>query len=169
MKSRRDILKALGATMAASAAGFSVAARAATLRAFADGTDADAPWCLLSPLDLGASVGKGWRLSQLDGVKNGASILTLKHSAHGSARIHICARKGQSHGLTHTQLLDLVLMDGANGNRRTREDLARVVTGIAKRIEKNEVCAVDDSMLDAMNSMLTHDERMALYGPENLL
>ena len=73
MKSRRDILKALGATMAASAAGFSVAARAATLRAFAEGTDADAPWCLLSPLEHGASVGKGWRLSQLDGVKNGAS------------------------------------------------------------------------------------------------
>ena len=49
------------------------------------------------------------------------------------------------------------------------ENLARVITGIAKRIGKNEVCAVDDGMLDAMTSMLTHEERMALYGPENLL
>ena len=169
MQSRRDILKAFGTTVVASATGFSIAAQASTLRAFASGSNAEAPWCLLTPLQLGASVGKGWRLKHLAPVKNGASVLTLNHAVHGSARVHICARNGTSHGLTHTRLLDLVLMDGGNGNRRTKEDLARVVTGIAKRIGKNEVCAVDEKTLDAMSSMLTHDERMALYGPENLL
>ena len=169
MQSRRDILKAFGTTVVASATGFSFAAQAATLRAFADGSNADAPWSLLAPLELGMSVGKGWNIQQLAPVVNGASIMTLSHAVHGSARVHICARGAASHGLTHTQFLDLVLMDGGNGNRRTMENLARVITGIAKRIGKNEVCAVDDGMLDAMTSMLTHEERMALYGPENLL
>ena len=41
--------------------------------------------------------------------------------------------------------------------------------GIAKRIAKNELGAVEDGTLDAMTRMLTHTERMALYGPENIL
>jgi len=60
-------------------------------------------------------------------------------------------------------------MDGGDGQRPTTESLARVVTGIAKRIAKNELGTVDGATLDAMARMLTHEERKAFYGPENLL
>jgi hypothetical protein len=170
MQSRRDILKAFGTTAVASASGLGAfRAHAASLHAFTTGISAEAPWCLMAPLTKGESLGKGWRLSDLTPVKSGASIMTLSHLVQGQARIHICARVGRSRGLSHTHLLDLVLMDGANGERRTQEGLARVVKGIAKRIAKNELCAVDDTTIDSMSKMMSHDQRRALFGPENLL
>ena len=168
MQSRRDILKAFGTTLAASAT-LSLSAQARSLKAFVSGTTSDAPWALLSPLKLGASVGKGWSIRKLSTVKGGAAVMTLSHGVHGEARIHICAHRGKGQGLSQTRLLDFVLMDGGDGNLRTNEGLARVVKGIADRVAKNEVCAVDNSILDAMSGMLTHDERMALFGPENIL
>ena len=168
MQSRRDILKAFGTTLAASAT-LGVSAQAQSLHAFVSGTASEAPWALLAPLSKGASVGKGWTLSALSPVRAGASVLTLKHARHGTARVHICAHQGKGQGLSQTRLLDFVLMDGGNGAIRTNEDLARVVKGISKRVAKNEVCAVDKVTLDAMSGMLTHDERMALFGPENIL
>jgi hypothetical protein len=60
-------------------------------------------------------------------------------------------------------------MDGGNGDKRTQENLGRVILGIAKRISTNELGSVDEVTIDAMSKMLTHDERMALYGPENLI
>ena len=124
---------------------------------------------LLNPLKLGSSVGKGWSIRKLTAVRSGSSVLTLSHGVHGEARIHICARSGAGNGLSQTLLLDFVLMDGGDGNLRTNEGLARVVKGIANRVAKNEVCAVDSSTLDAMSRMLTHDERKAIFGPENIL
>jgi hypothetical protein len=170
MQSRRDLLKAFGTTAVASASGLGAfRAHAASLKAFATGVSAEAPWCLMAPLTKGESLGKGWRLANLSAVKSGAAIMTLNHPSQGQARIHICALAGPSRGLTHTHLLDLVLMDGANGERRTQEGLARVVKGISNRIAKNELCAVDETTIDSMSRMLSHDQRRALFGPENLL
>ena len=76
-----------------------------------------------------------------------------------AAKVRASAKRGSSTS---------VLMDGGDGNLRTNEGLARVVKGIANRAAKNEVCA-DNSTLDAMSGMLTHDERKALFGPENIL
>ena len=168
MQSRRDILKAFGTTLAASAT-FSRSAQARSLKAFVSGTTADAPWSLLDPLKVGSSVGKGWSMNALSTVRGGSAVMTLSHGVHGDARVHICALRGQGQGLSQTRLLDFVLMDGGDGNLRTNEGLARVVKGIANRVAKNEVCAVDTSTLDAMSGMLSHDERMALFGPENIL
>ena len=58
---------------------------------------------------------------------------------HGTARVHICARGGQGAGLTHSHLLDFVLMDGGDGDKRTQENLGRVIMGLAKRVAKNEL------------------------------
>lgn len=175
MQTRRDLLKAMGGTVAGAtlvtgAAGVaSPAARASMLRTFAAGGSAEPPWCLIGPVSKGMSLGKGWSVSDLSPVRKGASVLTLSHLAHGEARVHICARKGANAGLTHSHLLDIVLMDGGNGNKRTQENLGRVIQGIAQRISKNEIGAVDEQTIDAMSRMLTHEERMALYGPENLI
>ena len=72
-------------------------------------------------------------------------------------------------GITHSHLLDFVLMDGGNGDKRTQENLGRIIVGIAQRVSKNELGVVDADTIDAMSRMLTHEERMALYGPENLI
>lgn len=174
MQSRRDLLKAVstGLTGAALATGAGLSpstVRAASLRAFATMGGGDAPWCLIAPLSKGSNVGKGWRIGALSPLEAGASVLTLHHPTRGTARVHLCARRGLGQGLTHTHLLDLILMDGGAGDLRTQEGLARVVTGIGKRIAKNELGAVDEETLDAMSRMLTHKERMAIFGPENLL
>ena len=84
-------------------------------------------------------------------------------------RFLVCARGGSGSGLTHTNILDFVLMDGGDGDKRTQENLGRVIMGIAKRVSKNELEALDDEAMDAMSRMLTHEERMALFGPENLI
>jgi hypothetical protein len=174
MQSRRDLLKAVstgltGAALATGAGLSPATVRASSLRAFATMGGGEAPWCLVSPLTMGSNVGKGWRIQNLSALEAGASILTLQHPTRGTARVHLCARRGGGHGLTHTQLLDLILMDGGTGELRTQEGLARVVTGIGKRIAKNELGAVDEETIDAMSRMLTHKERMAIFGPENLL
>ena len=174
MQSRRDLLKTLGAgalgaaTLTATGLA-SKRAKADTLRAFASGSRSGAPWCLLAPLQAGSSVGKGWKVESLRSVSNGAAILSLTHKTEGTARIHLCMRQGKATGLAHSHLLDLVLMDGGNGAKPTHESLGRVASGIAKRIAKNELGAVEDGTLDAMTRMLTHNERQALFGPENIL
>lgn len=174
MPTRRDLLKAVGSGVAgvavSTATGSSAAhARKASLLAFAEGLGSGAPWCLVAPLQKGSNVGKGWTLAGLSSVREGASIMELRHPHHGTAKVHLCARSGRDTGLTHSHLLDLRLMDGGDGERPTTESLARVVTGIAKRIAKNELGTVDGATLDAMARMLTHEERKAFYGPENLL
>jgi hypothetical protein len=174
MHSRRHLLKTLGAGAlgAATLTATGIASRRAkadTLKAFASGSRTGAPWCLLSPLQPGSTVGKGWKVHSLGPVRNGAAILSLTHKTHGAARVHVCMRQGKATGLAHSHLLDLVLMDGGDGAKPTQEALGRVVHGIAKRIAKNELGAVEDGTLDAMTRMLTHQERLALYGPENIL
>lgn len=173
MQSRRDLLKHLGIGLASStvlvgAACSSKAARAASLRAFAGGSSSEAPWALLAPLSKGESVGRGWSVTELSPVQGGASVLNLCHRDGRTARVHICAQRGKATGVARTYLLDLVLMDGGDGDKRTDESLGRVIRTLAKRIARNELGAVDKQTLHDMARMLTHKERLLLFGPENL-
>ena len=173
MRSRRELLKQVGAGVAGSAvlvgtAARSKAARASCLRAFASGGSSSAPWALLTPLSPDKPVGRGWSLTDLSPVRRGASVLTLTHRDGAEARVHICARLDHATGIANTHLLDLVLMDGGNGAKATDESLGRVIRTLAKRIARNELKTVDSSLLSDMSRMLTHQERMALFGPENL-
>jgi hypothetical protein len=59
-------------------------------------------------------------------------------------------------------------MDGGDGDKRTDESLGRVIRTLAKRIARNELGAVDKQTLHDMARMLTHKERLLLFGPENL-
>jgi hypothetical protein len=174
MQSRRDLLKKLGVGVAGAALVANTAlnlkdAQAASLRAFAEGGSASAPWPLLSPVGPGSSAGQGWTAKALSPVRNGAAVLTLSNREGRTARVHICARRGSATGVAQTHLLDLVLMDGGDGNKPTDEGLGRVLRTLAKRVAKNELSAIDVTTLDSMARMLTHKERLALYGPEKLL
>ena len=161
---RRDVLKGLGLGVAVA----TISSQKQSLEAFMQGTSFEkSPWWLIAPLQQNSSVGKGWKVSGLSEIKHGASILSLKHSSDDVTNIHICAKEGKERGIACSALLDLVLMDGRQGEQPTREDLGRVVLGIAKRIQQNEMNMNAD--LASLTRLQSHDERVFRYGPENLL
>lgn len=181
MQSRRDLLQKLGlaaavgvvstaSSAAAAAPAVSATLQRDTLRALAEGGSASgsAAW-LLAPLQAGQSVGLGWRLHSLSPVERGAVVITLRHARHTEAapvegRVHLCAHHGAPRGLAHTALFDLVLMDGGQGARPTDEALGRVVLTLAAKVRTNEL----SGDLGSVARLLTHAERVALYGPESL-
>ena len=168
MASRRDVLKKLGIGMAAVTVGTAAASKAETLTAFAEGESLkNAPWWLLSPLTIGSSVGKGWKVKSLGSIEQGASILTLQNVDKREYNVHICVHDGMPKGLAYTEFLDLVLMDGGQGDRPTDEAFGRVLLGIAKRIRHNELESQES--FDELARLETHSERVGRYGPENLV
>lgn len=181
MQSRRDLLHTVGLAAAAGAlasgtaaasvatapVGFAAAAHRQSLQALAAGASAhSAPWWLFAPLQAGASVGLGWRLTALSPIERGAAVLTLTQvgTPGAEARVHLCAHHGQPRGLAHSALFDLVLMDGGQGNKPTDEGLGRVLLGLAARLRRTE----QSGELTAVARLLTHGERTMLYGPESL-
>lgn len=63
-------------------------------------------------------------------------------------------------------MLDLVIMDGRDGDQPTNERLGRVIMDIASRIRKNETS--DTADLRTLSRMMPHNARIDAYGPENL-
>lgn len=182
MDTRRKLLKKIG--LGTAAAGLVIGARRlprdageVDLAAAAPGDQAgtarvdpavagDGPWWLLEPLQRGAHLGQGWFLAHLGGVQRGASVLTLQHQDGRVARVHVCNHAGSPRGLAHTALLDLVLMDGGQGDQRTPEDLGRVLLGLAQVIRGNELRG--DADLRQLATLESHAERVDAYGPESL-
>ena len=165
MKSRRDILKILGLT--AGAVGVAGAATASTYAAFADASvSAAAPHWLLGTIRPGSALGLGWALSSVSPITLGASVLELAHRDGRVARVHLCARDGRPKGLAHTALFDLVLMDGAQGDRQTDEGLGRALMNLASRVKQNELGL---SASDAVQGLLSHLDRVERFGPDALV
>lgn len=172
MDSRRGMLKKLLAGTAAAAAvpgsaRASLAEAAPTLTASArDLPTGPAPWWLFDPVQKGSEVGFGWYVSGLSPVKQGAAVLSLRHRGGQSAQVHLCAHDGSPVGLTHTRLIDLVLMDGGTGSFETDERLGRVILGLAERIRRNETSPEGD--LRPLARMASHEDRVRAFGPEKL-
>ncbi len=170
MTTRRDILRGLGMGAAAAGVGVGLSRRA---NAAQDAHHAQThttlapPWWLLAPLDVGTSVGKGWRVSQLTGIEKGASVLILANRDGREARVHICGRQGAARGPASTQHFDLVLMDGADGDLPTDEGLGRVLQGLARRVARNERRYTGD--LGAVAQLMPHDERVFRFGGPQLV
>ena len=167
MQSRRTVLKmlALGTSLFAAEAG----ATADAMSKPGDGVrlpDGPEPWWLIFPLEKGSRLAKGWQIVRLSRVQRGASVLELVHHSGARARVHVCYRQGAAKGLAHSELFDLLLMDGGDGNQQTDESLGRVLKDIERRIRKNEVR--EDVNLRPLARMQTHDERVDAYGPETL-
>lgn len=172
MESRRGLLKKLGvgAAAAATTVGVSRAARAEhkrQLQAFAEGGDTQAaPWWLLQPLEAGARLSGGWHLASLSAVERGAAIIALEHAHKGQRNVHLCAHGGRPQGVAFTRLFDLILMDGGQGDRPTDPSVGKVLVHLARRIRKHELSRQGE--LAQVTRMLTHGERVALYGAESL-
>jgi hypothetical protein len=169
MATRRELLRKIGVGVASTAAlGAGTSAmivHKATLEAFARPSKS-APWWLLQPLVQGDAIGLGWSLGSLGPVERGASVLELRHSTGQTARVHICTYEGKPKGLAHTELFDLVLMDGGQGNKPTEETVGRVLLSLAEKMSENELD--EEADLTRVGRMLTHGERVDVYGSESL-
>ncbi len=157
---RRDVLKGL----AVGAAGIAAVTAAVPAEAGAPvpRDEAEPAWEILSPVRPGDHLGFGWRAGPLRRGA-GAWTLSLLHAEHGEARVAICYRRGEARGLASTELLDLVLMDGAAGDRPTDEALGRVIIALSRILDRNE-----RAVAEASAHLMTHAERVARFGPELL-
>lgn len=126
---------------------------------------ADDPWWLLSPLQPGQSIAFGWRLGPDLRPHKGAYVLPLEHESGQVAALHICVHGGATRGVAHTRRLDLLLMDGGDGEHTTDEALGRIARYLATVIAQNEALPGADAHLAAL---LPHGERLFRYGAEGL-
>jgi hypothetical protein len=121
-----------------------------------DGSKDEAPWALLSPLGAGSALGLGWSVADLEPIRRGAAVLVLAGPSGAEARVHLCRRDGRPQGVAWTRDLDLLLMNGGDGDDATDEALGRVLISLARRLGG----AVPDGLL-------THGERLATYADDH--
>jgi hypothetical protein len=96
------------------------------------------PWEILHPLALGSAVAHGWSVAGLTGVADGSCVLTLQNPRGRAHRVHLCRNDGRPQGLVHTKQLDLVVMNGGQGDLPTEEGLAQAVAAVAHVLAANE-------------------------------
>ena len=117
------------------------------------------PWDMLSPLVAGAVVAHGWRLVDLSPVRDGACVVTLENERGRAARVHLCHNDGTPQGLVYTRRVDLVVMNGGQGDLPTEEGLAQAVATLAHRVAANEA-TMSESFFAAL---LPHAERVQRF------
>lgn len=123
------------------------------------------PWWLLSPLSPGQSIAFGWRLGEALTLQKGAWVLPLVHESQATAQLHICLHGGVGRGVASTSKLDLLLMDGGDGQQATHEALGRIARYLGTVIATNEGRPEADERFAAL---MTHGERLFRYGGEGL-
>jgi hypothetical protein len=117
------------------------------------------PWDLVSPLTAGSVVAHGWRLGDLSPVQDGSCVATLTNERGRSHRVHLCRNDGGPQGLIHTRRVDLVVMNGGQGDLPTEEGLAQAVAALAHVVAANEAKTPDGVLAD----FLPHAERVRRF------
>ena len=125
--------------------------------------DAPPPWELLRPLRVGAAVSGGWHVAELSGVHAGTCVLTLANERGRTQRIHVCANAGQPQGVVHTERVDLVVMNGGQGDLPTEEGFAQAVAAVAHVIAANERGASA-----VVSGLMAHAERVQQFAAAEL-
>lgn len=120
-----------------------------------------APWALIAPLQLGSSIGNGWRIQSLSEVRLGASVMGLQHESGVTSNVHICLRQGAPTGVVASRYFDFVLMNEADGERDTNEALGVALMNLARRAETNEVSL-------SRAGYMAHSQRLEQYGWERI-
>lgn len=119
-----------------------------------------APWGLLHPMALGAEAANGWRVAGLTDIVDGSCVLTLENARGRTQRVHICRNDGTPRGLVYTKQIDLVVMNGGQGDLPTEESMGQAVAAIAHAVADNEGSARQAAVLAAM---LPHSERVERF------
>jgi len=126
-----------------------------------------APWDIVAPLEAGSELALGWSIKDLSAVQLGGAVLTLTHKRGFEAQVHFCKNAGNPRGITHTSLFDIYVMNGGDGEKVSEEELGRVVLTLGEAIRQNESKRPELKKVAA--TMLSHEERVDLFGPESLL
>ncbi len=121
---------------------------------------APAPWGLLRPLKAGAVVASGWRLADLSPLVDGACVLTLRNARGRTYRVHLCRKDARPQGLVYTDRLELVVMNGGQGDLPTDESLAQAVAAVAHVLAANEGRREHDPLIA---TLLPHGERLRRF------
>ena len=158
--SRRQVLKGLAIGAAATAVPVGTAVAATGPDHF---SRAGEVWSLVAPFRKGSHLGFGWFLGDVRFDK-GAAVLRFLNEEGREVHAALCYHQGAPKGLAHTDYLDLVLMDGGQGDKRTDEELGRVLLRLARVVQGNEQAVLNDRSL--AGKLLTHAERIDRYGPE---
>lgn len=119
---------------------------------------AEAPWDLLRPLEKGSSLGNGWQVSGLTGAVDGTCVLTLQNERGRTHRIHLCRNDGHPQGLVFTDGIDMVVMNGGQGDLATDEGLAQAVGEVAHVLAANE-----RKQATILAALLPHEERLRRF------
>lgn len=126
-----------------------------------------APWDIIAPLEAGSELALGWSIKDLSAVQLGGAVLTLVHKRGFEAQVHFCKNGGSPRGITHSNLFDVFVMNGGDGEKVSEEELGRVVLTLGEVIRQNETKRPQLKKVAA--TMLSHEERVDLFGPESLL
>ena len=118
------------------------------------------PWELLRPLRKGSVVAHGWRVAELSGAVDGACVLTLRNPRGREHRIHLCRNDGRPQGLVYTERLDLMVMNGGQGDLPTEEGLAQAVAKVAHVLAANEG---ERQQARTVVALLPHAERLRQF------
>lgn len=119
---------------------------------------APAPWSLLQPLAVGSAVAHGWRVAGFSGVVDGSCVLTLENERGRNQRVHLCRNAGQPQGIVHTEAVDMLVMNGGQGDLATDESFAQAVAEVAHVVAANE-----RREATVVASLMSHDERLRRF------
>ncbi len=127
--------------------------------------DGESLWPTLAPLTPGAEVAASWLISELSAITDGAAIVTLRsETSEAEARVHICRRDADSQAITHSETMDLYLMNGGDGLVLTDESLAVAVETLALVLRRNEARGIQ-----APESLLSHSARLTFFATQRKL
>lgn len=117
-----------------------------------------APWELIRPLAMGSVVAHGWKVAGLSGAVDGSCVLTLENAKGRSHRIHLCRNDGSPQGLVYTDTVDMLVMNGGQGDLATDEGFAQAVGEVAHVVAANE-----RRQSTVVASLMPHDERLRRF------
>jgi len=169
MKTRRDLLKKMGAGVAiGTAGGYSALQLTSFLQPQQKPSSPN--WLFGEGFESGGDY--SWSVDNMSPIERGACIMTLQSKSGESARVHICSHDGQPMGVAHSAFLDFVLMDGGDGQQPTNEELGCKILNLARHVLLNEL-KMSDSDLNQIDGALaqleTHSSRLEQYKNEGLL
>jgi hypothetical protein len=119
---------------------------------------------LLAPLTTGAEVARGWHIQELSTISDGAAVVTLV-KGNDEARVHVCRREDDdARSMTHSDQMDLYLMNGGDGLHPTDESLAGAVETLALFLRRNEQLGVE-----LPDALLTHSARLQFFATDRKL
>jgi len=122
------------------------------------------PWEMLRPLAQGAPLANGWRIADLSAIEHGSCVLTLENERGRAHRIHLCRNDGRPQGLVYTAGVDLVVMNGGQGDLPTEEGLAQAVAAVAHALAANEA-----GHTKTLTALLPQSERAQLFASSAVL